>query len=77
MARGAALFGPLGPDPVRPLRYHVVASTRFREYLPPEVTGQPERVTIPGQQVEVAVPSTVRPPAPKVSSVLPDLRVAA
>jgi hypothetical protein len=55
----------------RLVRYHVAASTRFREYFPPEVTGQPERMTLAGQQVEVAVPSTVRPPAPRVVSVLP------
>jgi hypothetical protein len=60
-----------GDTKSRLVRYQAVASTRFREYFPPEVTGQPDRMTLAGQPVELAVPSSARPAAPRVVSVLP------
>jgi hypothetical protein len=55
----------------RRVRYQAVASTRFREYFPSEVTGQPDRLTLVGRPVEVMVASSARPAAPRVVSVLP------
>ncbi|SHF56823.1 hypothetical protein [Streptoalloteichus hindustanus] len=60
-----------GDTRARVVQYQVTASTRFRECFPPEVTRQPERITRTGEAVEVVVPSSARPAAPRVVSVLP------
>ena len=61
----------------RRVRYHAVASTRFREYFPPELLSGPpgtEPGSVQGRTVELAVPSTARPAAPVIHSVLPLFR---
>ncbi|QEW03478.1 hypothetical protein [Microbacterium lushaniae] len=61
----------------RRVRYHAVASTRFREYFPPELLeGEPgtEAGSVAGRAVELSVPSTARPAPPVIHSVLPLFR---
>ena len=60
-----------GDTKARTVSYSAVASTRFREYFPPEVTQDPQRVTLTGQAVEVMVPSSAPPAAAGLVSVLP------
>lgn len=55
----------------RSVQYQAVATTRFREYFPPEVTHDTARITLAGAAVQVDVPSSARPDAPAVVSVLP------
>ncbi len=62
------------------VRYRFRASTRFREYFAPELlTGDPANPVDDGrsvvsEEVEISLPSTVRPDAPKVHSVIPLFR---
>ena len=62
------------------VRYRFRASTRFREYFDPRLLApDPTNPVDDGQSVvseelEISVPSTVRPDAPKVHSVLPLFR---
>jgi IPT/TIG domain len=51
----------------RRISYQLVATTRFREYFPPEV----ENVSQTGAAVTVDVPSTARPAAPDVVYAIP------
>ena len=62
------------------VRYRFRASTRFREYFDPRLLAADPAVafddgqSVVSQELELSVPSTVRPDAPKVHSVLPLFR---
>jgi hypothetical protein len=56
------------------ISYQLLATTRFREYLPQAVADDPARITAAGNTVTVDVPSSQRPPAPMLVSVLPAFR---
>jgi hypothetical protein len=58
----------------RVIDYVFRATTRFREYFPPTVMDDPDQRSILGAPKRISVPSTVRPPAPLIHSVLPLLR---
>lgn len=58
----------------RVIDYAFRATTRFREFFPPTVMDDPDQRSILGQPKRLSVPSTVRPPAPLVHSVLPLFR---
>jgi hypothetical protein len=55
----------------RCVKYHAMATTRFREYFPPEITDKPELITHVGDEVELNVPSSRRPDPPNVLYVVP------
>lgn len=55
----------------RKVRYHSVATTRFREYFPPNITSDPANISRSGAEVEIDILSTARPAAPKVLYVIP------
>ena len=62
------------------VRYRFRASTRFREYFVPRLLAADPAVafddgqSVVSEELELSVPSTVRPDAPKVHSVLPLFR---
>jgi hypothetical protein len=51
--------------------YTPTATTRFREYFPPQVTDVPELITSVGDPVHVDVPSSARPAPPDVRYLVP------
>ncbi|WP_353807626.1 hypothetical protein [Agromyces sp. SYSU T00194] len=52
--------------------YRATATTRFREYFPPEITSRPDLVTAVGPVLaQVDVPSSARPDAPLVKYIVP------
>jgi hypothetical protein len=53
------------------VKYHATATTRFREYFPPEITNDPALITHTGADVLRNVPSSRRPDAPDVLYVVP------
>lgn len=55
----------------RYVRYTPTATTRFREYFPPEITNVPALVTSTGDSVTVDVPSSARPASPDVRYIVP------
>lgn len=55
----------------RLIRYRGVATSRFREYFAPALAGKPENVSRSGAEIEVHVPSSARPAAPRVLYVVP------
>jgi hypothetical protein len=78
-----AMFGPLrlhgskhqlNDTKHRVIDYAFRATTRFREYFPPTVTDAPDQRSVLGAPKRISVPSTVRPPAPLIHSVLPLFR---
>jgi hypothetical protein len=60
-----------GDTKYRQVRYQAVATTRFREYFPSEITGDAAQLTRSVLAVPVDVFSTARPAAPQVLRVLP------
>jgi hypothetical protein len=58
----------------RVVDYTPVATTRFREYLPPALAGDPTALCVNGTATTVHVPCSVRPVAPVVHSVMPTFR---
>ena len=58
----------------RVIDYAFRATTRFREYFPPIVMDDPDQRSILGAPRRISIPSTVRPPAPLIHSVLPLFR---
>ena len=58
----------------RVIDYAFRATTRFREYFPPIVMDDPDQRSILGAPKRISIPSTVRPPAPLIHSVLPLFR---
>lgn len=55
----------------RNVTYRATATTRFREYFPPEITERPELITHTGPTVQLNVPSSRRPDPPDVLYVVP------
>lgn len=55
----------------RKVTYQAVATTRFREYFPENVTNDQNNITRRSPDVTVDVPNAAPPPAPKVLYVLP------
>ncbi len=55
----------------RKVRYHSVATTRFREYFPAIITSDAANITRSGAEVEVDVLNSARPAAPKVLYTIP------
>jgi hypothetical protein len=55
----------------RYVTYRVIATTRFREYFPPEITNQRDLITHEGPDVTLDVPSSRRPEPPDVLYVVP------
>jgi hypothetical protein len=51
--------------------YTPTATTRFREYFPPEITTRPDLVTSVGEALRVNVPSSARPVPPEVKYIVP------
>lgn len=65
----------------RLVRYHFVATTRFREYFPPAITRDPANITRVGPAYEEApaikglrVPNSARPLAPRPLYVVPSFK---
>ena len=54
--------------------YTPVATTRFREYLPPVLATDPAALGVTGAASSIHVPCSVRPIAPMVHSVMPTFR---
>lgn len=55
----------------RRIRYLLNATTRFRDYFPPEIYEKSELISRRGPQTEIIVPSSARPDAPRVLYVIP------
>ncbi len=55
----------------RKVNYHLLGTTRFREYFPQTVISDPANLTRAGQPYTVSVPSSARPDAPKILYVIP------
>jgi hypothetical protein len=53
------------------VNYHATATTRFREYFPPEITNDPALITHAGADALRSVPSSRRPDPPDVLYVVP------
>lgn len=53
------------------VHYHAVATTRFREYFPPEITNDPALVTHAGAETLLNIPASRRPEPPEVLYVVP------
>jgi hypothetical protein len=58
----------------RLVNYHLVGTTRFRDYFPPEITGDERNITRIGAKFQVRVPNSARPAAPKLVYILPAYR---
>ncbi len=55
----------------RVVSYRAVATTRFREYFPPQITNESALTTHDGDWADVIVPSSRRPDPPEVLYVIP------
>lgn len=60
-----------GDTKYRSVNYHLVATTKFREYFPAAITQDPKNITREGPAFNVKIPNRARPAAPKVLYVLP------
>ncbi|MCO6449391.1 MAG: fibronectin type III domain-containing protein [Caldilineales bacterium] len=60
-----------GDTRYRHVRYHMTATTRFREYFAPALWQDPANITRVGDEIELDILSTARPAAPHVRYVLP------
>lgn len=60
-----------GDTRYRRVRYHMTATTLFREYFPPDLWKDPANITRVGEELELDIPSSARPAAPHVRYVLP------
>src|SRR5205085_7403764 len=58
----------------RDVTYRATATTRFREYFPPEITDQPDLITHVGPDRRLDVPSSRRPDPPEILYVVPTFR---
>lgn len=64
----------MGDTKHRLVTYTATATTRYREYFPPEVTSRPDLITHVGPPRTVHVPSSARPDPPEVLYVVPTFR---
>jgi hypothetical protein len=55
----------------RYVKYHLLGTTRFREYFPVAITQDPKNITREGKEREYRVLNSARPDAPKVLYVIP------
>jgi hypothetical protein len=60
-----------GDTKYRSVDYHLLATTRFREYFPPSIAHDPRNITREGPVLKVKIPNRARPAAPKVLYVVP------
>lgn len=58
----------------RYVSYHLEATTRYREYFPPEITSDPKNIQRIGPVKSIHVPNSARPPALKPLYILPTYR---
>ena len=58
----------------RYVSYHLEATTRYREYFPPEITRDPKNIQRIGPKKSIHVPSSARPAALKPLYILPTYR---
>ncbi|HXK19354.1 MAG TPA: hypothetical protein VNG33_16200, partial [Polyangiaceae bacterium] len=56
------------------VRYRPDGTTRYREYFPTSFTEVRENILTPGEELEINVPSSVRPAAPEVLYIVPTFR---
>jgi hypothetical protein len=56
------------------VNYHLEATSRYREYFPPEITGDPKNIQRIGPVKKINVPSSARPAALKPQYILPTYR---
>lgn len=61
----------LGDTRHRVIDYRMRATTRWREFFPPEIAPTPADLSVVGEPRTVRVPSTARPARPQVRDVLP------
>ena len=66
--RGDHVFG---DTRARFVTYRAVATTRFREFMPPDIRSDPANVIVASEPSGIWVPSATRPPAPAVRYVIP------
>lgn len=55
----------------RMVDYHLLGTTRFREYFPQEIVGDKKQISRDGPTFKVNIPSSARPDAPKILYVIP------
>jgi len=55
----------------RYVTYRAVATTRFREYMPPDIRQDPANITVTSKPVGIWIPSATRPPHPAIRYVIP------
>lgn len=58
----------------RRIRYAFRATTRFREYFPPQLMASVDSRSRLGTETELVIPSSAEPPVPEVDSVIPLMR---
>ncbi|HSS21292.1 MAG TPA: hypothetical protein VLL54_14555 [Pyrinomonadaceae bacterium] len=58
----------------RAIAYEIIATTRFREFFPPEITSNPENITRRSKPETFKILNSARPAAPKVLYVVPTFR---
>jgi hypothetical protein len=58
----------------RRIRYAFRATTRFREYFPPQLMASVDSRSRIGAEMELVIPSSAEPPVPEVDSVIPLMR---
>jgi hypothetical protein len=58
----------------RAVDYEIIATTRFREYFPPEITSIPDNITRRSTPETFKILNSARPAAPKVLYVVPTFR---
>ena len=58
----------------RHIRYAFRATTRFREYFPPQLMASVESRSRIGAELELVIPSSAEPPVPEVDSIIPLMR---
>ncbi|HEV7842537.1 MAG TPA: hypothetical protein VGO69_02520, partial [Pyrinomonadaceae bacterium] len=63
-----------GDTRYRSVQYHLLGTTRFREYFPPEITSDPRQITRSGPVREIPVKNSARPAAPKVLYIVPSFK---
>jgi hypothetical protein len=67
---------PFGDTKRRDVTYKAVATTRFREYFPPSITADSRNITNESNAILRIIPSSARPPVPKVLYAVPTFQWA-
>jgi hypothetical protein len=71
-----ALTHQFGDTKHREVTYYAVATSRFREYFPADLTADPTNLTATSWKVHQSIPSSARPPMPKVLYTVPTFKAA-